>query len=169
MKVIGALMVLLSCSWAGCASAKEIAARARELNVLISAMGILKSEILFHHATMEQCLKRAVLQSSGRTQEFFEKIYDALLKNPAEPFAVLWKNGAAPLQPFFGRNAALAVEELSGVLGCYDGPLQAERIDKCIEILENERSKAENSLKTTGKLYKTAGVSMGVAAALLIL
>lgn len=170
LKLVGALLVVLSSGYAGLLVARKFHARPGELRDLRAALLVLEAEIAYAATPLPEALEQ-------------------LARRSPEPVSLLWARTAAMLQDgqgrstgevwpaaleFFSRISALNQEDLEILfqfglnLGNSSKAEQVQNLRLAGEHLRAQEDKAERERQQNEKLWRTLGFLGGLAVVLVI-
>ena len=167
MKIIGVVLVVLSCSVFGCDMAGKLRERAKFLHSLVRGLTMLRNELCSSLLTVGEVLTLLSGEECGPAHEFFGQ---CKLNFEAEPFKSAW--GAAALS---GSRWGMDSEEcgilagLGDVIGRYDAEKQKELIDRVSEYFAERARLADEENRRQYKLRTALGVGSGLMLAVLLL
>lgn len=167
MKVVGVVLVILSCSAFGVNMAGKLRERAKFLHSLVRGLTILRNELCSSLITVGEALKLLSDKDRGPAYEFFAQ---CRLNFETVPFKTAWT--AAALS---GSRWGMDSEEcgilagLGDVIGRYDAEKQKELIDKVSEYFAERARFADEENRRQYKLRTALGVGSGLMLAVLLL
>lgn len=143
-----------------------ISSHERALQSFIHALGVFKAEICTRRASLSLAARTAQNSAQGAAAKFFETLACSKKGGFSEEFEAA---ALAAKAMGISRSDCEELLKLKSVLGRFDGATQACAIDSCIERLEQARSAASIEKNSTGKIMRTAGISIGIIIACIAL
>ncbi len=134
----------------------------------ITALKVMRTEICYKNAPMEDVVSLLKKSCRRETADFYQKAFEdaatglAFSTAAERRFDILKKEGMAA-EDIEGIRAACRV------LGRYDSSIQGEQLVAAIEQLENNLQVLQKELSSKGRIYKTAGATIGIALALMVI
>ena len=166
VKIIGVILIIMSCWGAGISSGRDMRARAEALKNHISALQLIKAEILFKSAPMESIIALLEKECSAKTAGFYRDTYrrarvGATFSQAAIEYYPLLK------AQMLNKGDIEAIKSVCSVLGRYDASTQSETITAAISCLQGRLEEASAESLSKGRLYKTLGAAAGIVLALM--
>ena len=162
LKLIGAVIILVSGSVWGFLMSDKLKRKAQELGKIISGLMLLENEIYYGKRDI-----KTVLSSIGDSQkiEMFKDVSENIEKNGIKlSFSDAIKKNSLLLGT---EKEALTV--LSENLGMTDSDTQIKSIRHAKKLLETAKDVADEEYEKSGKLFKSAGVLGSIAVVILLL
>lgn len=167
MKMLGFVMVILSCSVFGLNMARGLSRRGEFLQGLCTALTVLRNELCISLMPVADVLRQLAADERNSASEFFKQCFAEL---DSEGFKTAWSAAALG-----GKTWGLEVDEcrilaeLGGVIGRYEAEKQRELIDRVITYFENRARLADEEKRRQFKLRAALGVGSGLMIAILML
>ncbi len=170
IKIIGAIFILLSTSWAGFEVSKYLTERPRQLRLLKVALQSLEAEITYSHTPLHEAARKISKQLQKPVSWFFEGFSKKLT---AQEISVkkaweysldeVWKltafkTGEYEIMKQFGEN-----------LGKHDLVTQQKHIHLALKHLEREETEAVERQRKYEKMTKSLGFLSGLLLIILLL
>jgi stage III sporulation protein AB len=170
IKIIGAIFILLSTSWAGFEVSKYLTERPRQLRLLKVALQSLEAEITYSHTPLHEAARKISKQLQKPVSWFFEGFSKKLTaqeisvkKAWEDSLEEVWKltafkTGEFEIMKQFGEN-----------LGRHDLVTQQKHIHLALKHLEREEIEAVERQKKYEKMTKSLGFLSGLLLIILLL
>ncbi len=170
IKIIGALFILLSTSWAGFEASRYLTERPRQLRILKVALQSLEAEITYSHTPLHEATRKISQQLQKPVSWFFETFSKKLTEQEIsvkkaweESLMDIWKltafkSGEFEILKQFGEN-----------LGKYDMVTQQKHIHLALKHLDREEAEAVEKQRKYEKMAKSLGFLSGLLLIILLL
>ncbi|MBO5059757.1 MAG: stage III sporulation protein AB [Clostridia bacterium] len=162
LKLIGAVMIIVSGAAWGFLQSERLKKRTEELEKLISALGLLENDIAYGKRDI-----KTALYSIGRLQDV--KLFCSAAENMD---SVGIKNAFLSALDTHGEYLSGTDKEAAAVLadnlGMTDSSTQIKCIRHTVGILKTAHENAVCEYEKSGKLYRGIGVLAGLAAVILL-
>lgn len=163
-KIIGGAMVVMSCSGFGFFLAGKWKLHLRNMEELRRMIFLLKGEIIYANAPLEEAFERVGKKCEGVLSRFFIAVSERISNQRGEPFYEMWKEEIDKL----GSETALSVrdkQELAGFgehLGYLDRDMQERTILLYLEQLDITIGYLREHLSERSRLYTSLGIMCGL-------
>ncbi|MBM7584584.1 stage III sporulation protein AB [Bacillus pakistanensis] len=170
IKIIGAVFILLSTSWAGFEASKYLSERTKQLRIFKVALQSLEAEIMYGHTPLHEASRKLAKQLQKPVAWFFESFSNKLTSKETtvkdaweESLEEVWKltalkSGEYEVLKQFGEN-----------LGKHDRVTQQKQILLALTHLEREEEEAQERQKRYEKMTKSLGFLSGLLLIILLL
>jgi stage III sporulation protein AB len=170
IKIIGAIFILFSTSWAGFEVSKYLTERPRQLRMLKVALQSLEAEITYSHTPLHEATRKISKQLQKPVSWFFENFSKKLTEQEIsvkkaweESLDEVWKltafrSGEYEILQQFGEN-----------LGKHDLITQQKHIHLALKHLEREETEAVERQRKYEKMTKSLGFLSGLLLIILLL
>ncbi|MBQ9535581.1 MAG: stage III sporulation protein AB [Clostridia bacterium] len=168
LKMIGLIMIAGSCSAIGISMNRAIKKRISSLRSFISALQIIKAEIVFRSAPVPQLLETTD-EIGGAAAEFFKRIGERMQTRSGS----FWQ--AAQHEAHFLMESGLNASDSKNIfhalysVGRYDAAMQADIINAALRHLESELKRVEAEAAQKGRVYSAMGITAGIVLALAVI
>ena len=167
-KLLGALVITLSCGGVGFSMAMSHRNQVRSLQELIAAVSFMKSELEYRCVPLPELCRKTAQVAKGSMVRFLLELSKELDSQicPDVNACVnnaLTKSGRHPDQT---RNIIL---KLSLTLGCFSLSGQIEGFERAIQQAEKELQELTFDQDKRLRRYQTLGLSAGAALAILLI
>ena len=147
---------------------RSLNARVSSLKGMISALQIVKAEIVFRRTSIPDIIQLITSQTDGGVRDWFLDLDNAMDQGVSFPSAY------QKLLPSLSSLTLTAsdIELLSQgfrILGKYDASSQAEVLSGVLARLDEELVQASTDASQKGKLYRALSLSAGIMLALIVL
>ena len=168
LKIIGVILIAVSCSATGFFMNTSLRERHKALKSFLSAFQIIKAELVFRRAPLPDIIGVLKNECPGVAAGFFTLISKEM--ESGQSFQSAFAKCSAKLHLYsLTRADEQALAPAMQAFGKYDAQGQAEIISGVIRRLEAEVQGAEKLASEKGKLYKAVAVSAGIMLALIII
>ena len=160
IKYIILLLLLFSSSYIGILISKKYQSRVKELKEMKSFLAIFATKIKLTYEPIPQIFEELGNKENSNISYIFKKASRKMKEMPA---------GDAWLQALEMQNTELKKEDievlkgLSNLLGKVDLEGQINEIELVDNFLDSQIKKAEEESKKSTKMYKTLGITVGLA------
>ncbi|MGR3764983.1 MULTISPECIES: stage III sporulation protein SpoIIIAB [Bacillaceae] len=170
IKILGAIFILLSTSWAGFEVSKYLTERPRQLRLLKVALQSLEAEITYSHTPLHEATRKISKQLQKPVSWFFENFSKKLTEQEIsvkkaweDSLDEVWKltafkSGEYEILKQFGEN-----------LGKHDLVTQQKHIHLALKHLEREETEAVERQRKYEKMTKSLGFLSGLLLIILLL
>ncbi len=169
MRLIGAFLIALACAAAGMIKARSLSELDRTYTALISALGLMKSEISSRSAPLDEVMHAASGPLSGAAGSFMKKVSADFSRLGEETFRSIWSNAAELCLRELPPRAMAGIKALGGSLGRYDSAQQCAALDRCMAELSAERSALRETLCENKRMYVGLGGAVGLILAIVLI
>lgn len=169
MNMIGAMLIMLSCTAAGIMKARSLSELDKTYGALIAALTLIKSEIATLSPPLDEAFERAAGLANGDVGRFMSQVRRDFEKLGEDSFCGIWCSAARDDLQSLSERALSAVEELGASLGRYDGAMQCAAIDRCINEMSLEQQNLRLLLGANKRMYIGVGGAMGLIIAIVLI
>lgn len=170
IKIIGAILIIVSTSYAGFELSKVLSQRPKQLRALKSALQSLDAEIMYGHTPLHEASRRLSEQLTEPLSSFFKDFRDHLLSEDTtvkdawiSSLNKTWKNTAM-------KNTELEIMKQFGeTLGRHDRHSQQKQIILTLTHLEREEQEARENQRKYEKMIKSLGFLSGILIVILLM
>ena len=168
MNILGAVLIVLGCSTVGFLMASEYLREISVLRNLISILEYWKNAIDYHHTTLPELCKRAEETDTIVLKDFFKRLQEQF-SNTQNADASQCAKAALLLCPNIPKSCEVLLLKLSTGLGMFDATGQIHEIDSILDEAQHTLSELLQVRDQRIKTYKTFGICIGIAIAILII
>lgn len=164
VKILGAVLLVLSGAWLGLSKAIRMKKRLRFLTAMDSALALMAGEIALMDRALPELFEMLAQRGPGETRDFFRLL---LLKCGSSTAGEAWEKALEFLELEGDEKAALGA--LTAVLGRYESQRQSAEIEAVRRSLKACADGLALEIEHRGKSYPALGMcAAGIAAMLLI-
>ncbi|WP_445490508.1 stage III sporulation protein SpoIIIAB [Niallia sp. 03133] len=169
-KIIGAIIIFASTSWAGMELSKGLSERPKQLRQLRSALQSLEAEIMYGHTPLHEASRRLAEQLSKPLASFFADFANKLT-NEETTVRNAWTTS---LEEIWKKTAMKGPEleimkQFGETLGRHDRISQQNQIRLTLSHLEREEEEARDIQTKYEKMVKSLGVLSGLLIIILLM
>lgn len=170
VKFIGSIMITAAAAMIGFLKVKSLSEHVKALNAVISALEVMRAEILFRLTPLPEIMSQLSRNSDDPISCFFESCAEKLKTETSKPFTAIWNEALSehPELPF-SQEERTVLADLGTVLGRYDPEQQAKAIGLAESRLDRFLKKAEAVRATQGRMYGALGVIIGICIVIVLL
>lgn len=169
MNLIGAMLIMLSCTAAGIMKARSLSELDKTYGTLIAMLTLIKNEIVTLSAPLDEAFERAAGLANGDVGRFMSQVRRDFEKLGEDSFCGIWCSAARDNLQSLSKRALSAVEELGSSLGRYDSTMQCTAIDRCINEISLEQQTLRLSLSSNKRMYIGIGGATGLIIAIVLI
>lgn len=170
MKLVGCILIVTGTSGYGIWLAARYGERLETLEQLRQMIFLLKGQILYANAPLEEAFETVGRRTEGAAAALFSKVAERIREQEGEPFIQIWKEEIAGLGPgpaLTGKDR----QTLSGMgehLGFMDRDMQERNLLLYLEQLDLEIQNLREHKQERSRLYTSLGVMGGLFLAILL-
>ncbi len=170
IKFAGALLIIAGTAAIGGRSALRYRNRVRSLESLVSALGLMRSEICDRLTPMPELLEMLSREAGQPASRLFANVSRRMSELGARPFPDIWRQAVSdtPELLLSGREEA-CLSELGFSLGRYDVPQQRAAITYTARRMSDYAAAAERERSSNSRLHAFLGVAAGVLAVVVLI
>ncbi len=171
MKILGAILVILSCTGMGMYYSGLVKGRVTDLKDMRKNITILRGNIKYANTTLPEAIGSLAHRNSDNFREFFASVEQDLLTSDGMSFVAIWDKEIKThiINTYMNQQDREQLTHLGETLGYLDKEMQLKTIDLYIEQLEQDLEDAVHSLKEKTRLYNTLGVLSGLFLTVILL
>ncbi|MFR0823658.1 MAG: hypothetical protein ACLU84_01860 [Clostridia bacterium] len=160
IKYIAMGFILLASSYTGILMAGKYTNRVKELKQMKTALNLFETKVKFTYEPIPKIFQ----DIAGRTQAMTSRIFKTASEKMQEKEAgVAWLEALEAENNIINREDKEILKGLSNLLGKVDLEGQVSEIELVDNFLNTQIEKAEQDSKKNEKMYKTLGVTAGLA------
>lgn len=164
IKYISLILILIISSYIGILISKKYQNRVRELKQIKSSLTVFAAKIKLTYEPIpkifEELGKNQNLNLSENVSEIFKKASENMNNMPAGD---AWNKALENQSTNLKKEDIEVLKNLSNLLGKVDLEGQVSEIELVDNFLDNQIEKAEEESKKNQRMYKTLGVTIGLA------
>ncbi len=171
LQLIGALIVVLSCTVVGICFGKKIVYRVEELEQMQRAMIMLKNEIDYLAISLPEALQEIGAKCSNEIENLFFKIAKEMEKREGEKGEEIWKKAVLEWKEktYLEKQDVDAVICVGLSMGYLDIEQQRASIDLFLKYIEMTLEELNQKKKQQQKLYSSMGILIGMLIVVVLL
>ncbi|WP_167958845.1 stage III sporulation protein AB [Anaerosporobacter faecicola] len=164
MKVIGAVLVILSTGGMGVYFSLILKERIKDLKELNKLILVLRGEIRYASTPLPEAVGNLATRTDGEFKRFLLAVEEELDKLEGRSFNDIWRGCVEKelLDTSLNKKDKLLLSRLGENLGYLDKEMQLNTIDLYITQIQGELDDAMDSVKEKVRLYNMLGVMAGI-------
>ena len=166
IKYIGLIMVLAICFLIGYFISKKYSNRVNELKEIQIALDILENKIKYTYEPLKEIFKEMKRLLKGNISELFGTVSSNLEENVVES---AFSKAIKEVKTNLLDEDLEVIKNLSKTLGKTEKDGQVSQIELAKTFIESKIKKAEKEEEKNSKLYKTLGVTIGLACVIFLI
>ena len=166
IKYIGLIMVLAICFLIGYFISKKYSNRVNELKEIQIALDILENKIKYTYEPLKDIFKEMKRLLKGNISELFGTVSSNLEENVVES---AFSKAIKEVKTNLLDEDLEVIKNLSKTLGKTEKDGQVSQIELAKTFIESQIKKAEKEEEKNSKLYKTLGVTIGLACVIFLI
>ena len=168
VRLVGAVLVAVCCSWLGFCAAEELHKRTQALRQMAAGLVLLERELELGGPPLEQLLTRGADRSQGPARALFRGCARGLERLDEEEFSSLWRRQLSQRKEL-GEEGQSLLLPLGNLLGRYDAEQQRDSIAAVRIQLEELAARSDTERRRQGRVYQVLGLSGGAFLVILLL
>ena len=168
LRLLGAVLTAVGCSWLGLKKAGELRAHTRALREMQAGLAQMAQELEWDAPPMADLMRRLADGSRGSAAHLFQNCSDMLAEGAERSFAHLW-HSCVENQTELGQEGRACLEPLGAVLGQCGIPAQLRGLEQAERRLGALATQAEQIQREQGKVFCALGMSGGAFLVTLLL
>ena len=166
IKYIILFILLGSSSYIGVLISKRYGNRTKELKEMKNALNILSTQIKFTYEPLPKIFKEISEKLDNNIGEIFKNAYNNMEKDTA---GLAWISAIDSSNTNLNKEDKEVLKNLSNLLGQVDAEGQLKEIELVNNFLDMQIEKSEQERRKNEKLYKTLGVTIGMAIVIILI
>ncbi len=166
IKYICLIMILTISFFIGYLISKKYSSRVNELKEIQIALDILENKIKFTYEPLKEIFKEMKRLLKGNIAELFGTVSSNLEENIVES---AFSKAIKDVKTNLLDEDLEVIKNLSKTLGKTEKDGQVSQIELAKTFIESQIKKAEKEEEKNSKLYKTLGVTIGLAGVILLI
>lgn len=170
LRLVGAALVLISCSGLGFSKASEWNARLKAAECLRKMLFLLKGEIVYGGSPLTEALERTGRKGGGEIGSLFQRVSLRLSEQSGEPFYTIWQEeiDTLPANAHLSKEDRQELKEFGEHLGYLDRTMQERTILLYLEQLDITIEDLRKHRQEKNRLYTSLGVMGGLFLAIVM-
>ncbi len=171
LKMLGAFIVMLSCSIAGICFGKKIVYRIEELEQIQRAMTTLKNQIDFLATPLPEALQKIGSKQKNILSSLFLETAQEMEKREGEKGEEIWRKSVLTWEQktYLERQDIDALLSFGTSIGYLDRAQQKASIELLLQYIETTLSELQQKKKQQQKLYPSMGILGGMLIVVMLL
>ena len=164
LKILGAFIVMLSCTITGIFFGKKIVYRMEELEQIQRGMTTLKNEITFLATPLPEAFQKIAFQQKNMLSNLFLKTAEEMEQRQGEKGEEIWKQSVLAWQQktYLEKPDIDALIGFGTSIGYLDIAQQKASIELLLQYIETTLLELQQNKKQQQKLYPSMGVLCGM-------
>lgn len=162
LRTIGIVLLAVACTLAGTAAERAQRARLREVRSWCAALGALADELRFRASPLPVLLTVAAEHTDGKAGECLLCLKEELQKVGD------WQKVLCKLPDYLPADNPWEVKNALSILGGYGLETQLSALSEAESVLKKQRDILQAELSSKGRIYRAAGLSVGLMLALIL-
>lgn len=169
MKITGCILIVTGTSGYGFWMAARYGERLKMLEQLRQMIFLLKGQIIYANAPLEEAFEAVGNRTEGALSELFYRVAGRIREQQGEPFVQIWKEEIDGLGPeALTQKDRLALAGMGEHLGFMDRDMQERNLLLFLEQLDLEIQGLRAHKQERTRLYTSLGVMGGLFLAILL-
>ncbi len=170
-KIVGSLIVILSCSFLGFILSRDCSRRPQQLRELQTLLQMFENQISYLSDVLIEAFERVSRVGNSETGLIFGRAAEILRDNGAQSAKNAWEQAVRQCirRTALDREDEQVLVEFGKMLGSTDLDGQIKNIRLAMEALRMQEKKAEESRNKNETMYKSLGVLGGIAVVIVLL
>ncbi|HEX2946440.1 MAG TPA: stage III sporulation protein SpoIIIAB [Clostridia bacterium] len=171
LKIVGSLVVILSCSFLGLILSRDCSRRPQQLRELQTLLQMFENQISYLSDVLIEAFERVNRVANSETGLIFGRAAEILGKGEAQSAANAWEQAVRQCirRTALNREDEEVLVEFGKLLGSTDLEGQIKNIRLTMEALRIQEKKAEESRSKNETMYKSLGILGGIAVVIVLL
>lgn len=169
IRFLGAALLMAGCGGLGLSAVNRLDSRVRDLRELSTGLEILQQELSWRLSPLPEALDAAAGGTHGSAARFFSYCAQGSRRLAGTPFRTLWSRGLEECPLRLSRSDRALLEQLSPILGRYDGESQRQAVENVLTGLSRQQAQAEDDRRRLGRVYGVMGLTAGVFLTLVLI
>jgi len=168
LKLVGALLLVCASAWIGFGCAGRLKGRVNDLRSFLSSTEVMEREIAFRLTATPDLLELLAQQAEEPARGFFACCLAGLDRLGEKSLAEIWHSALLGCSMNLTVEDRLALDELGGMLGRYDGQGQREALETIRAQLRQNLDQAQEEYRRMGRVYGALGLAAGSFVAIML-
>nr|WP_272893623.1 stage III sporulation protein SpoIIIAB [Heyndrickxia oleronia] len=170
VRVIGAIFIIFSTTWAGFELSKRLSERTRQLRMFRTALQSLEAEIMYGHTPLHEAARRLSTQMPKPIATCFEQ-FSLRLTTMETTVKCAWEESLQEIWKLTAlkRSEYEILVQFGETLGKHDRMTEQKQIILTLTHLEREEEDARDKQQRYEKMMKSLGFLSGLLVVILLL
>lgn len=170
IRIIGAVLITAGAAAWGLLGVFRLRSRVKNLGTIVSALGVMKSEICDRLTPMPELLKQMANEATYPASLLFKNAEQKISSLGSKPFSSIWGQAVVNTpELLLTSQEELVLTELGMSLGRYDIGEQKNAIQYAERRMSEFSRKAETERERNSKVHAFLGVAAGLFAVVILL
>lgn len=170
IRMMGAVLLILTSSLYGWIQAKELIERRGELNYLSQLIAAFKSEVSFQRSSLGEIFLKISEKSRDPYQDIFRGIYQGM-ECGRKSFEDMWQEALKRMaaETCLKKEDIQYMMELANLAKAMDLRYREEIFERVSEEMEGKNKYLENEYRQKGKVYCCMGITIGILGVIILI
>lgn len=170
-KIMGSLIVILSCSFLGFILSRDCSRRPQQLRELQTLLQMFENQISYLSDVLTEAFERISRVGNSEAALIFGSAAEILKNDSSRSAASAWEQAVRQCirRTALNREDEEVLVEFGRLLGSTDLEGQIKNIRLTMEALHLQENKAEESRNKNETMYKSLGILGGIAVVIVLL
>ncbi|MDE6529903.1 MAG: stage III sporulation protein AB [Lachnospiraceae bacterium] len=170
IRLIGAVLFILTSSLYGWMQAKELIERRSELNYLSQLITAFKSEVSFQRSSLGEIFLKISEKSRLPYQNIFHRIYRGM-ECGRKSFEDMWQEALERMaaETCLKKEDIQYMMELTNLAKAIDLRYREEIFEQVTREMEEQKKLLENEYRQKGKVYCCMGITIGILGVIILI
>lgn len=169
-KIVCLTIILIICISIGFNIASKYSSRVNELKIMVSALNIFEEKIKFTYEPIPDIFMEISENFSNKNEKVIGKIFEIASTNMKTMNASeAWEKAIENVSTDFTKEDLNIIKNLAKMLGKTDLDGQVSEIRLTKNFLNTKIEEAEIEKNKNSKLYRTLGITIGLATVILLI
>lgn len=163
-RIVGGALVILACAGIGYYMSTKLALQLKALQILKKLVIMLKGEILYMNAPLEEAFLSVAERLPLPFSRFLLAVSEDLGERSSRPFYEVWCEDADQhlKESNLSAHNLKELKEMGENLGYLDRQMQEKTLNLYLQQLEEEMEIQKSEFPQKSKIYRTLGVMGGI-------
>lgn len=170
IRLIGAVLLILTSSLYGWLQAKELMERRVELNYLSQLIAAFKSEVSFQRSSLGEIFLKISEKSRLPYQNIFHGIYQGM-ECGRESFEHMWQEALERMaaETCLKKEDIQYMMELTNLTKAMDCRYREEIFEQVSGAMEEQKQHLESEYRQKGRVYCCMGITIGILGVIILI
>lgn len=170
IRMMGAVLLILTSSLYGWIQAKELIERRCELNYLSQLIAAFKSEVSFQRSSLGEIFLKISEKSRDPYQKIFRGIYQGM-ECGRKSFEDMWQEALKRMaaETCLKKEDIQYMMELTNLAKAMDLRYREEIFEQVSGEMEEKKKYLENEYRQKGKVYCCMGITIGILGVIILI
>ncbi|MDE6712933.1 MAG: stage III sporulation protein AB [Lachnospiraceae bacterium] len=170
IRLIGAVLLILTSSLYGWLQAKELMERKVELNYLSQLIAAFKSEVSFQRSSLGEIFLKISEKSRLPYQNIFHGIYQGM-EHGRKSFEHMWQEALERMaaETCLKKEDIQYMMELTNLTKAMDCRYREEIFEQVSGAMEEQKKRLESEYRQKGRVYCCMGITIGILGVIILI